>query len=645
MGWLALSAVLAVALVACSSGTNKSHGASGGASDTVTFAEAPSAPPNYIFPLTGPDHFSTNNISQFSQIMYPPLYWFGTNGEPTLNKSLSVAYPPVLSDNNTVATIRVKHWKWSNGAPITARDVIFWLNLLSAVTDPSAPTVGSSSSPGPGWGAAVTGEFPENVVSYRQVSRYSLDITFNGSYNPTWLTYNQLSQIVPIPQASWDRTSQSSPVGNDDASAETRVALAGTSPTQYVPAHPGSATSGALGVAQFLNLQSEDVGTYVTNPLWQVVDGSFKLAQYTSSGYVKMVPNKNYSGEPKPKISAFEELPFTSDTAEFNALKSGTVTIGYIPAQDLGDKGQLERSEGYSFAPWYTFGVDYTSINFTNPKTGPLFDQLYLRQALESLINQKEYVKDFWGGLGEPDNGLVPQYPQNNPDESPLEAKGEVYPYSPKTAAHLLSSNGWTVVPGGQSYCSKPGDAPGDCGEGIAKGETISLRELYLSGVVPLANEMQAWVSALKQYAGIRLTLSTASFSGVISTAYNGCTAKTPCAGWDLVDWGAPLELVYSPNYYPTGDEQVATGAASNAGYYSDPNMDRLILATESEPSASTERAELFRYEDYAAKQLPLLWLPTGPSTLTMYKKTLHGLLPQGVYDELYPQDYSVSKG
>jgi len=40
---------------------------------------------------------------------------------------------------------------------------------------------------------------------------------------------------------------------------------------------------------------------------------------------------------------------------------------------------------------------------------------------------------------------------------------------------------------------------------------------------------------------------------------------------------------------------------------------------------------------------VPFLYLPNGPFQLTMYKSNLHGLLPQGVFSELYPQDYSLS--
>jgi len=156
-----LAVVPALLLAACG-GASPAKAATGG---TVTFAEGADAAPNYVAPLMPGAYFSVSNITDFTKNMYLPLYWFGNSGEPKLRESLSLAKTPVFSANNTEVTVTLKHWEWSNGQPITARDVIFWVNLLSAVTDPKAPTIGSTSAPGPGWGAAVPGGFPQNVVS------------------------------------------------------------------------------------------------------------------------------------------------------------------------------------------------------------------------------------------------------------------------------------------------------------------------------------------------------------------------------------------------------------------------------------------------------------------------------------------------
>lgn len=626
-------------LAACSGGSAHPSASKG----VVTFAEAPSSPPNYIMPMASGAFFSYANIPDLSEILFPPLYVFGVNGQPVLNRSLSSALPPVFSDGNTTVTVTLKHWQWSDGHPITARDVIFWMNLLSAATDPKAPTIGSSNSPGPGWGGAVPGGFPENVVSYQQTGTYTVVFHLNHSYNPTWFGYNELSQISPIPQAAWDKLSSAGPVGNYDASAESRVSIPGTSPLQYVPADPGTATSGALGVAQFLNLQSQSLGTYDTNPLWKVVDGPFKLAQFTTAGFVKMVPNPAYSGSPKPQISAFEELPFSSDTAEFNALRSGAVTVGYLPVQDLGQKSFLVAQRGYRYDPWYAFGFNYFAYNFTSPTAGPLLRQPYFRQAFQSLVNQPQYIKDFGAGIGTINNGPVPGYPVKNPDESPLEANGQVYPYSTTKAVSLLKDNGWTVTPGGTTVCGTPGTASGDCGAGIAAGAPLTFNMLYASGATELTNQMEAMQSTMKSVAGITINLKTAPFSQVISTAFNGCTFATPCSGWQLADWGGGW--VYSPDYFPTGGELFTTGASSNNGDYSNPTNDANIVATHTAANQTAEIAALFKYEDFLAKQLPVVWMPNGPYQLTMYKSNLGGFTPQGIYDEIYPQKYTCGTG
>ncbi|MGH7610456.1 MAG: ABC transporter substrate-binding protein [Candidatus Dormibacteria bacterium] len=608
----------------------------------VSFAELAGTPPTYIAPMMSAEHESNANLYQFSNFMYLPLYWFGGDGLPQLNKQLSVANPPEFSDNNTVATVTLKHWKWSNGQPITARDVMFWMNMLSAVTDPNAPAVGNSTNPGPGWFASVPGGFPENVISYTQTGTYTLVFKMNASYNPTWFLYNELSQVYPLPQASWDELSASGPIGDFDASAEARTTLPNTSPAWYVPQDPGTASSGALGVAALINNEASDISTYATNPFWKVVDGPFSLSRFTTEGFAKFVPNPEYSGAPKPRISAFELLPFTTNAAEFNALRSGSVTIGYLPSEDYGQRKSLEQSENYELNPWYLFGFVYAGFNFTQPTVGPIFRQLYFRQAMQSLVNQKLWIKEFNDGIGQIDNGPVPTFPPNNADESSLEAHGQVYPYSPTKAASLLKGHGWKVVPGGASYCAKPGTGSDECGAGIKANQQANFGLILASGNTEATNEMDAYQSALKSNAGIGLTITQEPFATVIATMDNGCTYTTPCSNWDLSNWIGGWS--YDPDYFPTGEEIFQTGAGSDVGDYSSSTNNANILATNVASTAAAEHAALVKYQNFLAENLPGLYLPNIPQQFTMFKKNLRAFLPQDVYDILYPQDYYFAK-
>ncbi len=634
---LALTSTLLLA--ACSSAATSGHQSRG---QVVTFGEAAASPPSYIFPMESGTYFTNQNLYQFSNQMYLPLYAFGENGRAVLNSSLSIALPPRFSAADTTVNITLKHWQWSNGDPITARDVVFWINLLAAATDPNAPPVGSSSAPGPGWGASVPGGFPANLVSYSATGEYSLALRLNAAYNPTWFLYNELSQIYPLPQTSWDRLGPSGRLGNYDQSAEARTALPGTTPAQYVPQSPGTASSGALGVAQFLNTQSQTLSTYSTNPLWKVVDGPFRLQTFTPSGYVRLVPNSSYSGNPKPTVSAFVEEPFTTDSAEFDALRSGQLTIGYVPIQDLAQKGALEH-RGYSFAPWYGYGFGYLSYNYTNPQVAPIFDQLYFRQAMQSLVDQPQYIHDFAAGYGAPESGPVPVLPSNNSFESPLEKRGPVYPFNSSAAVGLLSGHGWKVVPGGTSYCQRPGSGSGRCGAGIPRDAELGFTLLYPSGSVEANNEMEALQSVARAKAGVALQLRTAPYQQVTSVALNGCTPSSPCTNWEIAKW--VNYWTYAPDYLPTGGELFASGAGSNGGDYSSSVANADIRATHTAPSQAAELAALFRYQDYLAQQAPVIYLPDTPLQLTMYRSDLNGLLPQNVFDAIQPQFYRLSAG
>ena len=65
-----------------------------------------------------------------------------------------------------------------------------------------------------------------------------------------------------------------------------------------------------------------------------------------------------------------------------------------------------------------------------------------------------------------------------------------------------------------------------------------------------------------------------------------------------MANWGGGW--IYSPDFYPTGEEIFATGAGSNAGEYSDKHeLDTLIKAT----NTSSSLTALYNYENYLAQR------------------------------------------
>jgi peptide/nickel transport system substrate-binding protein len=106
-------------------------------------------------------------------------------------------------------------------------------------------------------------------------------------------------------------------------------------------------------------------------------------------------------------------------------------------------------------------------------------------------------------------------------------------------------------------------------------------------------------------------------------------------------NWGAGW--IYDPDYLPTGEELWETGASSNAGNYDNAEANALIKATTTAPTPKAEITAIDKYENYLAEQLPDVWMPNQPFQLTLYSSKLSGLVPQGIFTELYPENYRVS--
>jgi peptide/nickel transport system substrate-binding protein len=580
--------LVALVLVACGGGTTGGKRLTGG---TATFAEGPAATPNYILPLTSCKYFSVTNLSQFIELMYRPLYWFGENGQVKLNSSLSLASDPVYSDGGKTVTMKLKGWKWSDGTTITSRDVEFWMNLYKA-------NLG-------GYCGYTPTYFPDNVTSMSYPDPMTVVFSLNKAYGSYWFNYNELSQISPMPQHLWDKTSDSGKVFD---------------PTAQGVGDRDPAT--AKAIYKYLDGQSKTLGTYATNPLWQVVSGPWKLKSFTTEGAVAMVPNTAYSGPQKPTLAEFDLQPYTTATAEFNVLHSGGIDLGYIPTESVSQKDSLTN---YTFQPWIGWQFVYFQENFNNSVNGALYKQFYFRQAMQHLVDQDTWIKQILKGYAVPTYGPVPIQPASafvSPGE-----RTNPYPYDPAAAVKLLTDNGWTVNAGGVSTCSKPGTGAGQCGAGIANGQKASLKLEYASGSIAVKQEMEALKTAFSK-AGLEVNLSENPFNTVIGDAFGGTTTA------DMDNWGGGW--IYAPDYFPTGESLFSTGAGSNGGAYTDATMDSNVTAS----TTSNDLQALYTYEDYTAKQLPVIYIPSADAQLTMAKKTLHGWDPQDPLLQIYPENW-----
>ncbi|MGH7912971.1 MAG: ABC transporter substrate-binding protein [Candidatus Dormibacteraceae bacterium] len=586
-GFVALLMTALLVVAACGSGAKAVS--PGKAKDVVNFAEPAADTPNWIWPFTPAANLSIVGI-EFQELMFRPLYLFGANGKTGVSESLSLAQLPSYSNGGKTATIALKNYKWSNGESVNASDVLFWIHMEEAEKAH--------------WLGYIPGYFPDNIVSATASGPNTVVITMDKAYNPTWMVSNELSQITPMP-AAWDATGPGQP---SDCAAN---------------------VADCPAVYQYLSTQSKDLQGYGSSPVWGIVDGPWKLKSFTTAGDASFVPNQAYSGPTKPTLKQFNMLPFTTEPAEFNVLRSGsTLDVGYLPTSDLTQAKSLSTSpdtagpnpvSNYTLAPWFAYAINFFPMNFNNPTYGPVFKQLYFRQAMQSLVNQPGILKQAARNYGVQTIGPVPLYPQSDLISSA--AKHNPYPFSIATAKRLLTENGWNVVPGGATTCAKPGTGNGECGADIPAGMKLDFTLPYASGQPAIQTSMESFKSNAARI-GVSFTLSSAPFDAIDAEI-------TPCSGaqctWTFGNWGG---WVYGPNYLPTGELMWDSGSLSNAGSFDDPQVDSLI----NESITETGNQAFLGYENALIKASPVIWQPDYDYQLTEIGGGLKGVTPQDPY-------------
>src|SRR5258705_484146 len=86
---------------------------------------------------------------------------------------------------------------WAAGALAGALAAVVWMHMRKADVKHSTSSVNC--------GGYVPGDFPDNVKNIQAVGSDEVQMTIIGPYSKRWFTYNELSQVTPMPLA-WDTT-------------------------------------------------------------------------------------------------------------------------------------------------------------------------------------------------------------------------------------------------------------------------------------------------------------------------------------------------------------------------------------------------------------------------------------------------------
>jgi peptide/nickel transport system substrate-binding protein len=650
---LALSlTVLGLTLSLSSAGASTSKAAAS-KNWTIKLANVATGSPTYAYPFIGPADFTVSNVSDFQYLMYRPLYWFGntTTGAVQVNEAESLAALPKMSNGNKTATIVLKSgYKWSNGEPVQANDVMEFLNLFAS--EPS----GEASYAKPVNGVPVT--IPDVLSSVTAPNTHTIVMNFTTAVSPSWLLNNPLSEVTPLPK-SWDvipanwKFTKNTAAGFTAATAVTKAGgnLATTpggcwsskfigdgnkaGPTTafvdqngydtIVPKANTAQAEKCEEVVATMNSFANDVVNYAktstdTGKIWGTSDGPWKLTTYDSATSAMSWGRNPSFGGAQAYAKELDYVPCQSETGDcYNLLLNGTVSATYIvgvPSNDLPvitSLSQILKGQIKALAAKYVLGVayspviGYSPINFKSTNTGAgedsamsgdttprgdILAQAYVVKALNDSYPVKAIVNDVDRGYGYSTFGPIPPYPPSTLTSL------KKSPYALNKVAGLMTSHGWSKV-NGIYNCEKPGTGASDCGANIKKGATMTFRIDSATAGIPTAQAGdEAWVSAAKEN-GINLVLHVETFDAVIAADTSASTS------WDMYT-GSGWE--YAPDYYPSGEDLWLTGDPENVGNYNNATANKDIIGT------LTGGVSMNTYENFMVNNSPVVWNTWNPS-------------------------------
>jgi peptide/nickel transport system substrate-binding protein len=579
IGWFAV-AIAAVAWTGASTAQTNSarHSVAGGGTITTSITGTPAAAsaPNWLLPVITLSTFTGANIGA-QQMLWRPLITYTNNLK--IDFSHSVARSAHASgDGKSILVNLNPKWKWSDGKPVTSKDVLFDWNLIKA----SCPSLAKCQ-----YGAA-TSIFPFSVTALKIVSPTAFRIVLSRPFNTdTWMR-NHLILFSPLPAHVMTRNPATGKVYCRDLVCNKAKDAA----------------------AEYAFLSS--VANKPTNKVWSVVDGPWKLGPWIANQSYTFLRNDHYTGGPRAKAAKLVWEYFTSDQAEFNALKAGQLDIGYIPLAQA--PATLGGYTTYRFHPLLAEFINVNQGSLTDPKAPArctraicaMLNMLPVRQALQMAIDQNGWVKSIFHGFALPHCSTIAPVPTTfyGPYRNYCP-----YGFNLDQAKATLERAGFALQGGTMTY-------EGATGANLPpKGAQLAFTLGYPTGDTIANQEALLWQANLKKI-GVNLSLKQIAFDTLLGQTNQG---KANVNAWDASNL-ANLWYLY-PNIVPTGDIDYTCEGGGNFGGYCDPKMTQLV----DNQLYKQGLASTYAYVKYAAEQLPgMLNIPT-PDSLVAIKTTVSG--------------------
>ncbi len=275
----------------------------------------PPAGVNSLNPLLTSSVYAQEVIKQFLR----PLVWIDRHGEPDFSRSVASAVS--TPDDGATFLITLHDWRWSDGVPVTAGDLLFTLDLIHSM--------------GPRYVWYGQGGVPTLIASSRIVSTHQVELRMTRKVNPRWFISLGLGNLLyPLP----------------------RHVFEGMSPVE-------------------LRRRQNDA------TLFAVGDGPFLLKEYAVGRHVVLVPNPLYGGH-HPQVRRLV-IAFPTGNTALEQMRAGALDMASIPYLLSGFASHLPGFTVIKPTPNFTYGDGY--INFRSKQAPFLADEAVRRAMTRAI--------------------------------------------------------------------------------------------------------------------------------------------------------------------------------------------------------------------------------------------------------------------
>ncbi len=300
-------------------------------------------------------------------------------------------------------------------------------------------------------------------------------------------------------------------------------------------------------------IAKENLADINTKPIGS---GPFKLKKWQMGGVTVLVKNEDYflmgeDGKPLPYVDEFRIVPIKENSSQLAAVQSGTADIVYRLSYDLVPTAEKAKNVNVIGGP--TLGYQPLVLNLEpeisageDAEMQRIFRNKKVREAFSYIIDRKAVLNVAISGLGTiaNDQPIPPFHAYGNPNLKPKEQDIEL-------AKKLLAEAGVKPDTRFKLYTS-PGRAGMD-------GTAIAFKQMAKAAGIVIDVEMID-----------------------ISRYWTDYEFKAP---FITSNWGgrATINASLKPYYYTDG--------SSNEAHYSNPDLDKILDAAESESDFEKRKA------------------------------------------------------